>query len=86
MAIYALRTKAAPSARNSKLRVHAALPVDDGNDLACLPRTAGYLNQMLEKTNFYIAQVSPDIIRNRKPSPGQPAEFQEVSYSALWFP
>ena len=47
-----------------------------------MPRTAGYLNQMLEKTNFYIAQVSPDIIRNRKPSPGEPAEFREVSYSA----
>jgi hypothetical protein len=47
-----------------------------------MPRTAGYLNQMLEKTNFYIAQVSPDIVRNRKPVPGEPAEFVEVPYSA----
>ena len=47
-----------------------------------MPRTAGYLNQMLEKTNFYIAQVSPDIIRNRKPASGEPAEFNEVPYSA----
>jgi len=47
-----------------------------------MPRTAGYLNQMLEKTNFYIAQVSPDIIRNRKPAQGEPAEFDEVPYSA----
>jgi hypothetical protein len=47
-----------------------------------MPRTAGYLNQMLEKTNFYIAQVSPDIIRNRKPAQGEPAEFVEVPYSA----
>jgi len=47
-----------------------------------MPRTAGYLNQMLEKTNFYIAQVSPDIVRNRKPVPGEPAEFTEVPYSA----
>jgi hypothetical protein len=47
-----------------------------------MPRTAGYLNQMLEKTNFYIAQVSPDIVRNRKPAPGEPAEFVEVPYSA----
>jgi hypothetical protein len=47
-----------------------------------MPRTAGYLKQMLEKTNFYIAQVSPDIIRNRKPVAGEPAEFDEVPYSA----
>jgi hypothetical protein len=47
-----------------------------------MPRTAGYLKQMLEKTNFYIAQVSPDVIRNRSPKPGEAAEFQEVSYSA----
>jgi hypothetical protein len=47
-----------------------------------MPRTAGYLNKMLEKTNFYIAHVSPDVIRNRHPKPGEPAEFQEVSYSA----
>jgi hypothetical protein len=47
-----------------------------------MPRTAGYLNQMLDKTNFYIAQVSPDIIRNRKPAPREPAEFVEVPYSA----
>jgi len=47
-----------------------------------MPRTASYLNQMLEKTNFFIAQVSPDIIRNRQPLPGEAAEFQEVPYSA----
>jgi hypothetical protein len=47
-----------------------------------MPRTAGYLSQMLEKTNFYIARVSPDVVRNRHPLPGEPAEFQEVSYSA----
>ena len=47
-----------------------------------IPRTASYLNQMLEKTNFFIAQVSPDIIRNRQPLQGEAAEFQEVPYSA----
>jgi hypothetical protein len=47
-----------------------------------MPRTAGYLNQMVEKTNFYIASVSPDIIRSRNPKPGAPAEYREVSYSA----
>jgi hypothetical protein len=47
-----------------------------------MPRTAGYLNKMMEKTNFYIARVSPDVVRNRNPQPGEPAEFQEVSYSA----
>ncbi|PWT89801.1 MAG: hypothetical protein C5B56_06515 [Proteobacteria bacterium] len=47
-----------------------------------MPRTAAYLSQMLEKTNFYIEHVSPDVIRNRHPLPGEPAEFQEVSYSA----
>jgi hypothetical protein len=47
-----------------------------------MPRTAGYLSKMLEKTNFYIERVSPDVIRNRHPLPGEPADFQEVSYSA----
>jgi hypothetical protein len=47
-----------------------------------MPRTAGYLSKMLDKTNFYIEHVSPDVIRNRHPIPGEPAEFQEVSYSA----
>jgi hypothetical protein len=47
-----------------------------------MPRTAGYLNHMLEKTNFYIAQVSPDLVRNRNPKTGEPVEFREESYSA----
>jgi hypothetical protein len=47
-----------------------------------MPRTAGYLSKMLEKTNFYIAQVSPDLVRNRDPKPGEPAEFREELYSA----
>jgi hypothetical protein len=47
-----------------------------------MPRTAGYLNKMLEKTNFYIERVSPDVVRNRHPLPGEAAEYQEVSYSA----
>jgi hypothetical protein len=47
-----------------------------------MPRTAGYLNRMVEKTNFYIAGVSPDVVRSRDPKPGEPAEFREVSYSA----
>lgn len=47
-----------------------------------MPRTAGYLNTMLERTNFYIASVSPDLIRSRNPRPGEPAEYREVSYSS----
>jgi hypothetical protein len=47
-----------------------------------MPRTAGYLNQLLEKANFYIATVSPDVIRNRHPQPGEPAEYREVTYSS----
>lgn len=47
-----------------------------------MPRTAGYLNQMLEKTNFYIARVEPDIIKSRNPQPGEATEFREVAYSA----
>jgi hypothetical protein len=46
-----------------------------------MPRTAGYLKNMLERTNFYIERVSPDVIRNRNPKPGEPAEFHEVAYS-----
>ena len=47
-----------------------------------MPRTAGYLNDMLEKTNFYIAHVSPDLVRSRHPQSGEPAEYQEVTYSS----
>jgi hypothetical protein len=47
-----------------------------------MPRTATYLNKMLEKTNFAIERVSPDLIRNRNPKPGEPATFEEVPYSA----
>src|SRR5262249_38215422 len=47
-----------------------------------MPRTVSYLNDLLQRTNFYIERVSPDVIRSRNPKPGEPAEFQEVSYSA----
>jgi hypothetical protein len=47
-----------------------------------MPRTAGYLDQMLAKTNFYIASVTPDVIKSRNPGPGEPEEFREVSYSS----
>jgi len=47
-----------------------------------MPRTAGYLNTMLEKTNFYIARVDPDVVKSRNPRPGEPAEYREVAYSA----
>jgi len=47
-----------------------------------MPRTAGYLNQMLAKTNFYIASVDPDVIKSRNPQPGEPDEFREVYYSS----
>ncbi len=49
-------------------------------------RTAGYLNKMLEKTNYYIARASPDIIRNRNPKPGERAGFQEVTASIVLLP
>lgn len=47
-----------------------------------MPRTAGYLNQMLAKTNFYIASVNPDVIKSRHPGPGEPSEFHEVTLSS----
>jgi len=47
-----------------------------------MPRTVSYLNDLLERTNFYIERVSPDVIRSRNPIPGEPAEYQEVTYSA----
>jgi hypothetical protein len=47
-----------------------------------MPRTAVYLNQMLEKTNYYIADVDPVIVRSRNPQPGEPPEYRETAYSA----
>jgi len=46
-----------------------------------MPRTAGYLNKMLERTNYYIAQVEPDIVKSRNPRPGEQTEYREVAYS-----
>lgn len=47
-----------------------------------MPRTAMYLDRLVAKTNFYIAQVQPDIVRNRNPISGEPSEYREISYSA----
>src|SRR5262249_53887965 len=47
-----------------------------------MPRTAGYLGNMMEKTNFYIERVNPDRIVSRAPKPGEPAEFNETPFSA----
>jgi hypothetical protein len=47
-----------------------------------MPRTAGYLNQMLDKTNFYLAGVNADVVRNRNPRAGEPAEYREVTYAS----
>ena len=59
----------------------ASLPLQN-TILLGMPRTATYLNKMLEKTNFVIERVSPDLIRNRNPRAGEPATFEEVTYSA----
>lgn len=42
-----------------------------------MPRTAGYLDSLMERTNFYLARVNPDVVANRHPRPGEPAEFRE---------
>src|SRR6202030_3741633 len=47
-----------------------------------MPRTAVYLDRLVKKTNFYIAQVEPDLVGNRNPKPGKPAEYREVDYSS----
>jgi hypothetical protein len=47
-----------------------------------MPRTAVYLDRLVKKTNFYIAQVEPDLVGNRSPKPGEPAEYREVDYSS----
>ena len=46
-----------------------------------MPRTAGYLNKMIERTNYYIARVDPDVVKSRNPRPGEPTEYREVAYS-----
>jgi hypothetical protein len=48
-----------------------------------MPRTtAGYLDRLLERTTFYMAQADPDVIRSRNVAPSSPMEFRETSYSA----
>jgi hypothetical protein len=47
-----------------------------------MPRTtAGYLDRLLEKTTFYMAQADPDVIRSRNSAAAAPIEFRETSYS-----
>ena len=46
-----------------------------------MPRTTTYLQDLLEKTNFYLANVEPDLVRNRRPKPGEAEEYKEASYS-----
>jgi hypothetical protein len=43
-----------------------------------MPRTTAYLEPYVKRNNFYISQVSPDIVTNRNPKPGEPATFQQV--------
>ena len=47
-----------------------------------MPRTAVYLDRLVKKTNFYIAQVEPDLVVNRNPKPGEPAEYRQIDYSS----
>ena len=47
-----------------------------------MPRTAGYLNQMLDKTNFYLTGNNADVVRSRHPGPGEPAEYRETVYAS----
>jgi hypothetical protein len=47
-----------------------------------MPRTAVYLSDVSGRLNFYIERVEPDVVRSRKPLPGEPAEFKQIGYSA----
>jgi len=47
-----------------------------------MPRTAAYLDRLLERTNFYLAQVEPDIVRSRNPLQAEPSEFVQQRFSA----
>jgi hypothetical protein len=47
-----------------------------------MPRTAAYLDQISQKLDFYIERVEPDVIRDRKPRPGEQSEFRQIDYSA----
>ena len=47
-----------------------------------MPRNAGYLNQILAKTNYYMASADPDVVKSRNPRPGEQEEYREVAYSA----
>ena len=47
-----------------------------------MPRNAGYLNQILARTNYYMASVDPDVIKSRSPRAGEAEEYREVLYSS----
>lgn len=47
-----------------------------------MPRTASYLDRMVAKTNFYVAQVEPDVIRSRNPHSDESAEYREAVYAS----
>lgn len=77
-----LEQKAQPVALTESRRFPAESFAAQNTIFLGMPRTATYLNQILDKTNFYIASVNPDVIRSRNPGPGEPAEYREVDYSS----
>lgn len=47
-----------------------------------MPRTtAGYLDRLLGRTNFYLASVTPDVVRSRQPGSEETVEYTERAYS-----
>lgn len=46
-----------------------------------MPRNMVYLAPLLNRTNFQLASVTPEVITNKQPRPGEKQEFREQRYS-----
>jgi hypothetical protein len=65
----------------------ADLSVESAGDqnviLVGVPGTSRQLDELLAKTNFYAAVGSTSTVLNRRPLPGEPAQFRPVVQSAI---
>jgi hypothetical protein len=70
-----------PVALTESRRFSAALLSSQNTIFLGMPRNAGYLNQLLSKTNYYMESMDPDVIKSRNPRRGEANEYREVLYS-----
>lgn len=45
-----------------------------------MPRNSAFVNPLLEKTNFYLSHLEPDVVTSRKPAVGEKSEYLQTTF------